>query len=203
MLSKSAVLAGVTTALLGFSMSASAVVDPPTEDFTGAYAVGNWTQSLGDGLIDLTGAPNAVTLTSGNAGSPSLTSFTIAASSAATVSFNWSYSTAENANDDGSPANDQAIFLLGSTPIALSNNGASPIGDGSFSPQNGVDSSFSVLNGQVFGFSVDSTDGCCGAATLTISNFKVSPVPEPGSLAMLTAGLMVVVAARKRKQPQS
>lgn len=184
MFSKSTVLAGVTAALLGFSVSAAAVA--PTIDFTGDYAVANWIQSPGDGLIDLTGAPTSVTLTSGNLGHPSVTNFTIAASTASTVSFNWTYSTSDD------PTFDPASFLKGVISLPLSNDAGPNFQSGFYSSP--------VATGQVFGFSVVSLDGQFGPATLTITDFKVSPVPEPGSLAMLTAGLMVVAAARRRKQ---
>ena len=192
MLSKSTVLAGVTAALLGFSVSAAATVDPNDPN-----VAANWTQVPDTGSISINVAPpDFVTLIGSNIGDNAFhnTSFTIAAPSAATVSFNWHYVTA-----DIDPFWDMAYFVKGNTQSQLPVGGS---GSGGVSLDQSGSSSFSVGGGQVFGFSVVSVDGLGGAATLTISNFQfqASPVPEPGSLAMLTVGLMVVAAARKRKR---
>ncbi|MDP2809095.1 MAG: PEP-CTERM sorting domain-containing protein [Rhodocyclaceae bacterium] len=186
MFSKSTVLAGVATVLLGFSMSPAVAAT----GFTGAYAFGNWTQTLPDATASIVGNSSFVTLVgTGEVGDDQArdTTFTILASSDSIVSFNWAYSTT-----DEEAFLDPARFLKGVTPLQFSDNSGGLSQSGSYSN--------SVAMGQSFGFSVLSTDSFGGPATLTISNFNVSAVPEPGSLAMLTAGLMVVVAARKRKQ---
>ena len=189
MFSKSTVLAGVTAALLGFSMSASANGDPNDPN--------NWNQVPDTGSITV-GPPDFVTLIGSNIGDGGTagfhnTSFTIAASSApqTTVTFDWHYVT-----DDIDPFWDLAYFVKGGAQFQLPTDGG---GGGGDRDQMGS-RSFSVGAGEVFGFSIVTTDATLGAATLTISNFQASPVPEPGSLAMLTMGLMVVAAARKRRR---
>ena len=192
MFSKSTVLSGVAAALLGLSVSAA--VAAPT-GFTGDYAVTNWIQTPATGSIDVTGAPNSVTLVGSNTGDGNFhdTRFTIPATGAATGSFDWVYHT------DDAPLFDPAYFLNNGIQLVLSADAGAIDQSGSYS--------FSVGAGEVFGFSVVSADGLFGAAQLTIRNFNLVPttppisrLPEPGSLALLTLGLVVMVAARQRKQ---
>jgi hypothetical protein len=55
---------------------------------------------------------------------------------------------------------------------------------------------FTVNRGDVWGFYVYTTDGCCGRGALTIST-----VPEPASWAMLIAGFGLTGAVMRRRKP--
>jgi hypothetical protein len=67
----------------------------PVSGFNGDYAVANWTQSAGTGAINTAGAPNSISLTSGDDGSfeMSYTNFYIQFAVDTTVTFSWAYST--------------------------------------------------------------------------------------------------------------
>ena len=141
--------------------------------FAGYYAPANWTQTIQpDGSINTGGAPASITLTGAdNGGDNKNTDFTIAAPSAGTVSFDWSYSTA-----DISSGWDPFGYLLNGAFIKLTNDGVAN--------QSGS-ASFSVLAGDVFGFRQNSFDSIFGRASTTISNFNVA---VPGPLPLLGAG---------------
>ena len=145
--------------------------------FAGYYAAANWTQTIQpDGSINTGGAPASITLTgANNGGGNKNTDFTIAAPSAGTVSFDWSYSTA-----DFPSSYDPFGYLLNGAFIKLTNDGVAN--------QSGS-ASFSVLAGDVFGFRQNSEDSILGRASTTISLFN-GPVAAsvPGPLPLLGAG---------------
>lgn len=164
---------------------------PAAADFSGYYAVGNWTiKPLGNdhGSVDTTGAPGSITLIGSddslvidpqNDGYATGLEFKIAAQAAGTFRFDWNYSTA----DLGGPGYDPAWALV---------NGQKTLSDdGGATSQNGT-YSVHVAAGDVIGFRIDSQDNYGGAATLVISNFSapVTAVPEPASATMLALGLL-------------
>ena len=111
----------------------------------------------------------------------------IGAASDATISFSWSYHT----NDVDGPTFDPFFYLNGGL-TQLTNSGGPNSQSGSFSAL--------VSAGDIFGFNQHSLDSIFGSATTTISNFNVTPVPEPETYAMLLAGLSLLgFAARRRK----
>jgi len=180
--------------ILVFGLSSGAA----KADFSGAYDVTNWTffSSDGGGSIDISGAPNIIRLTSSDNGNLvehlSNADFTIAAVAESDVSFRGEYFT----SDIDSPRDDPAGFLLNGVFTQLSDD----FGD-DFQTD---DYSFHVNAGDIFGFRIFSTDSCCGSATGSVSNFEVTPVPEPETYALFMAGLgLMGFIARRRKNGQS
>ena len=166
--------------------------------FNGAYAVGNWTPSLGTGSISTAGAPNSISLTSGDdptataPGSTSFTNFYIQFLVDATVNFSWVYKTT-----DADPFFDPFGYELASTVAGLDVSFAQLTVDGDeggASTQSGSQSVF-VQAGQYFGFSTFS-DNFGGAATTTINGL----VPEPGSLLLLALALAGAGTATRRRR---
>ena len=156
--------------------------------FTGVYDLANWTQVLNGGSIDITGAPNSVTLTSSNDGSgPDNTDLTIIDQGTSAISFDWTYT---NGDRDGSSF-DPFGWLLNGVYTQLTANGQ-------FGAQSGSVKIDPTTTGDVFGFRIFATDSLLGSSNVVISNF--STVPEPFSLALIGIGLVGLVATRRHKQ---
>lgn len=167
--------------------------------FNGAYAVANWTQSPGTGSISTAGAPNSISVTSGDddSGDTSFTNFYIQFQVDATVNFSWAYATA-----DLDPFFDPFGYELASTVAGLDASFAQLTVDGVYggaSTQSGSLSVF-VLAGQYFGFSAWSLDNLGPAATTTINGLPITEVPEPGSLLLLALALAGAGTATRRRR---
>ncbi len=125
------------------------------------------------------------------------------AASAGTVSFTWSYSTA-----DFNPSFDPAGYLKGFVPVPPELLTPFQLTDDvGLNNQNGV-GNFSVAANEFYGFYVFSTDSDLGAGVLTVDGIvftprvvdpNPNPIPEPGSMALLGLGLVGLALARKRK----
>ena len=182
--------AGLASATLGLAASPAQALT----QFAGDYAPGNWTQSIGgDGSIDTSGAPASIVLNGSDNGGitpDANTDFTIAAPAAGTVSFNWNYSTADDA------AYDPFGYLLNGTFTQLTSNIGTRTQSGS--------ASFSVLSGDVFGFRQNSRDSVAGRASTTISNFNgpiaAAPASVPGPLPILGVGAAFAYSRRLRRR---
>jgi len=183
--------AAAAAALLGLSM-------PALADFSGYYAVGNWTQACSpagcaddNGSVSLLGAPASIELIGSDTGSgnPTRLDFTILTQAAGTVSFHWAYVSNDSLAD---PLYDPAGYWNGGQFQLTSDSGSTT--------QSG-DVSFAVSAGQLIGFSIGTNDNRFGNATLTISQFS-APVPEPGSVAMMMLGLAGVAGAVARRRRQ-
>jgi PEP-CTERM motif-containing protein len=135
----------------------------------------------------------------------------IDAPEAATVRFAWHYETTDR---DG-PSFDRFGYTEGESFGQLSTDGPPPTGPGAptrcddrVDPgciQDGF-ASVDVTRNTPFGFAIDCTDCRLGPASVTISNFEVTPVPEPTSLLLVGSSMAGVGLARwrqrRRKQPQ-
>ncbi len=160
--------------------------------FAGPYAPANWTQSIGgDGLINTSGAPSSIKLHGSDDGTGAQdVDFTITAPADGIVSLDWIYSTA-----DLSAAKDPFGYLVnGNFTILTDPNVAHQPGS----------STFSVLQGDVFGFRQRSTDSNFGGASTTISNFNgptsAPPSSVPGPLPLLGAGAAWGLSRRLRQR---
>ena len=148
--------------------------------FAGPYAPANWTQRIGgDGSINTNGAPGSIILNgSDNYSGLRNVDFTITAPAAGIVSFDFNYVT----NDDLAQFDPFGYVINGSFTVLTDPN----------APDQSGSSTFSVLQGDVFGFRQGSTDSRFGRAYTTISNFNgPAPAPPssvPGPLPLLGAG---------------
>ncbi|MBK7261265.1 MAG: PEP-CTERM sorting domain-containing protein [Rubrivivax sp.] len=171
----------------------------PVSGFNGDYAVANWTQSAGTGAINTAGAPNSISLTSGDDGSfeMSYTNFYIQFAVDTTVTFSWAYSTL-----DLSPFYDPFGYVLSGTdsPLDLVDGFAQLYPDLDAPSPSGATSVF-VQAGQYFGFST-SSDNLGGSATTTIRGFTIDDgtIPEPSSLLLLALALAAVGTVTRQRR---
>lgn len=188
-----------STLLKGLVLSASLVCANAYAAFDGDYDISNWTSTLGTGSIDVSGAPLGVSLTGGNDGSGNLSStiFSVAITAAGTLSFDWSYSTAES-NSFWDPFG----YELNGSVTRLTSNGV-----GAGSNQSGS-VSIAVSAGDIFGFRQTTRDNQFGAASTGISNFSApsltpAPVPVPPSFGLFGFALGGLVMMQRREKAQS
>ena len=171
-------------------------VTPALADFVGPYQVGNWTQTLDGGSINLLGAPSSITMVSSNMWNGTTDQdFTISAVSGGLVSFDWDFTTT-----DWSALYDPFGYLLNGVFHQLTNdNGGNQSGS----------ASFSVAGGDTFGFRAHSLDSIYGSGVTVISNFSgpeyvannnVVPTPEPSTMILLGSGLVGLIGYRVKKQ---
>lgn len=169
------------------------------QDFAGAYAPSSWTftsdPALGDGSVDISAAPTAITVTGSDNGVQLFddefneifpfvnvnTDYTIAAAASGSVSFDWSYSSTDEGFYDGFG------YLLNGSFTQLADNASQGTGF----------SQFNVLSGDTFGFLVFTIDNTVGPGNATISNFSA---PVPGPLPLLGVGAAFGYSRRLRRR---
>ena len=146
--------------LIGFLLSSAITVVAPLDnaraDFSGSFAPGNWstTGSWASNTSTLTSSTMTIRGPDGTSGgSLSMYKITIP-SGVTTISFTCNYAT----SDSGGSSYDPGEYV---------NNGAVT----NLSTSNCSKSNVSVTATKDFIFRVRTTDGCCGAATMTITNF--------------------------------
>jgi hypothetical protein len=172
------------SALLALGLST-----PAAADFSGYFAVSNWTVTdNAGGSVDTSSAPLSVTLTSGNSQVAGDTFFTITAPTTENISFNWSYVTNDLYGESGTDAFGYVINGVVTTLI-------DPNQDFSIPNQSGI-ASFTVKAGDVFGFDANTFDGWNGSSVTTVSNF--SAVPLPGAFWLFASALTGLAGIYRR-----
>lgn len=176
------------TVVLLIAASGTAVADDV--GFTGNYGPGNWTffnsGVSGGGSISST----TMSITGSNAGccfGPSQTGFQTTAAYAATISFNWAFTTYDTWGTGWD------------FPFYVTVNGTTYWAQSGPNSQSGT-ISFSVNAGDTFSFGVYSVDQIYGPGVLDITNFKsTSQVPEPASLFLLGTGLVGAAGSLRKR----
>ncbi|NES69962.1 MAG: PEP-CTERM sorting domain-containing protein [Okeania sp. SIO2D1] len=148
--------------------------------FQSAYDPNNWTlvNDNANGFVDTSNAPDSITLTGSDDGSGffGTTIFSIPVEADGTVSFNYNY---DSFNVDG-PFFDPFGISLNGTFTQITDDFGSDNQVGSFA--------LNVMEGDIFGFEVQTVDNIFGPSAVTISNFKApAAVPEPGTILGLLA----------------
>lgn len=162
-----------------WTLSANELAGSPGQQFTnpGIYAVGSAAAVGGSGTL----TSSTMTLVGGNAGVRGLMWYTATATTAGTISVNWSYSNAPGGDSQGYDAGGWVL-----------NGNFSVLALNSQSPTSGV-LTFGVNAGDTFGFGTATADGLFGAGTTVFTNF----VPAPGAIGLLAlAGL---AGSRRRR----
>ncbi|BAZ28865.1 hypothetical protein NIES4074_13000 [Cylindrospermum sp. NIES-4074] len=193
--------------LLHWSLAASAtlgiIASLPSKvmaltGFTGVYDPSNWTLTNinADGSVDITNAPNDITLIGGNNNNtnpdPSGTTdwiISIDSSRAGNLSFDYSYILLDT---DGK---DIAGYLLnGKFTSFATKDGDTSIGNTSVTE--------TLKLGDTFGFRVETSSNSGGPGVFTVSNFNVEPVPFEFSPAVGLGILGLNVLYRQRRKQQ-
>ncbi|MBK9150306.1 MAG: HYR domain-containing protein [Saprospiraceae bacterium] len=138
-----------------------AFICPEVEGFTGQFDVSNWTfnNNGGDGTVDLSNAPNSISLTGSNNGLGVNTTLCITIPANGTLTFSWDYTTLDT---DG-PFFDPFGVLINGLPTVLTDNSGPSSQSGSYS--------VTLSAGDEFCFNQGSFDGIFGAATTINSLF--------------------------------
>ncbi|MBL7773229.1 MAG: M4 family metallopeptidase [Chitinophagaceae bacterium] len=136
-------------------------------NFSGTYAVANWTTTLtnSNGTVNTAGAPNSITMTSSNGlASSGTTGYQIVVPCSGYVTFNWNYSTV-----DAGPQYDVPRYSI---------NGGTAVVFPGFEAQSGYPktqlgtASIYVTGGSVFQLQAFSSDNIGGSCTVQISGFR-------------------------------
>jgi hypothetical protein len=152
-------------------------------DFNGDYALVNWTLTDGaQGGVDLSQAPQTVTLFGGANDVAGATSYTITVPNAIVLSFDWSYINNDLYQD---PLFEPAGYLVDGILFQLTDDLGAPTQSGTVT--------LALSAGDVFGFEVVTFDGYYGSANGTYGSSFLSvtdfAVPEPVSWPVLALGL--------------
>ncbi|QWF71236.1 hypothetical protein KEF85_01710 [Methylomonas paludis] len=166
---------------------------PAFADFSNYYNVANWTiNDNAGGSVDLSSAPASVTLTSGNAGIPGDTIFSITAEGLEKIAFDWSYTTNDLWGESGTDAFGYVLNGNFTTLIDPNQDSSIPTQSGSIE--------FIVNPHDVFGFDANTLDGYYGSAVTVVSNFTVTAVPLTETIWMFSGGLLLMSSMLGRRR---
>lgn len=171
--------------LAALALAASLATSPAWASFSGSYDSSNWsTSNSNGGNGSVSTSSDSLVLTSSDFSlidadpTDSVLSYSITVEESTLISFSWAYST-----EDYSSSYDLFGYTLDGVFNQLSSN------DLSYLDSQSGSLSVWVEAGSSFAFVLESTDSEGGAASVTISDFSATTVPEPGSFALLAAGL--------------
>lgn len=148
--------------------------------FTGDYDPNNWalTNSNSDGSVNTSNATaGQIILTGGdnNLGNAGTTDWTITIANPGTLTFDWSFTSVDSPFGD-----DSAGYLFNGVFTSLATN----TGDNNINPGLGgtpITSSSTitipVVQGNTFGFRVQTSSNAGGPGVFTVNNFQATPVP--------------------------
>ena len=154
-------------------------------NFSGDMALPTWSTTnfgAGDGSVNVSPS-EVITLTSSNNGHSGQTEFSHFISDyTGSLSFDWSYSSADNDS-----MYDPAYYFQNiggiSNLVYLENSGAL---------SSSGTATLNLVRGDTFGWGIASLDGCCGAGQLSINNVSYAPrAPAP----LVGSGLLSALAA--------
>lgn len=164
---------------------AASLASPAWASFSGSYDTSNWsTSNSNGGNGSVSTSSDSLVLTSSDFSlidadpTDSELSYSITVEESTLISFSWAYST-----EDYSSSYDVFGYTLDGVFNQLSSN------DLSYLDSQSGSLSVWVEAGSSFAFVLESSDSEGGAASVTISDFSATTVPEPGSFALLAAGL--------------
>ncbi|MFM7924621.1 MAG: hypothetical protein ACKPJJ_30730, partial [Planctomycetaceae bacterium] len=185
--------------LLAWLSACCGSADAGVLNFTGPFAVANWTQTVtngGDGSFNLTNAPLSVTLIGSDHGSnnPSDTRFSITPTTGWFINFDWQYST-----QDLNPSWDPAGYSVNGVFTELTD----PVGSNT---QFGQVRDLLIQSGDTFAFEQRSGDSIFGRGVLTLSTFSAfAAVPEPAGIIPVAVGFAAfgLRAFRRRRAVQA
>lgn len=181
--------------LLAWLSACCGSADAGVLNFTGPFAVANWTQTVtngGDGSFNLTNAPLSVTLNGSNNGvGTSHTRFSITPTTGWFINFDWQYSTTDH------PFRDPAGYSVNGVFTLLTNSSGS-------NTQFGQVRDLLIQSGDTFAFEQRSVDSSFGPGVLTLSSFSAT-VPEPASIIPVAVGFAAfgLRAFRRRRAVQA
>jgi len=181
--------------------------------FLGPYAVNNWSTTVNGGSIDITGAPNSVTMTSSNSGSmaESYQLFVNQAVADSVISFSWDYYTEDSDGPSFDPFGWFTIDMNNQSSISFNQLTEETMYSDPQDPESPIINShqwgqnfFNVLAGQTFGFYAYSTDSSLGSAATRIFDFNVepaspAPVPVPAAIWLIGAPLLGLLSRKRRR----
>jgi len=192
----------MTAMAAGLSVTAPMATAAPS--FSGPYAYGNWSTTFvhdGGTTVD-TSSTSTLTIDGGNSGCPSINEcivhFSIQVPGTGVISFDWTFSTI-----DAFPFFEQFGFGLDGILTELT------ILD--LAVESGTNVKVPVTIGQTFEFFYDCNDCGFGPGTAAVTNFSGpapvvvnppgTPVPEPGTMAlMLAAGVALLGTGVRRRR---
>jgi hypothetical protein len=168
------------------------LASPANAAFIGAYDFANWIKTTNGGTISTSSLMDSVTLVSSDDGGGGKNQdFTLTATTAGTVNFDWSYLTTDTSKKN-QPKSDPFGWLLNGVFNQLTADKGNINQSGSVS--------FAVNVGDVFGFQAQSSNSKNGAATTEITNFSgpvPAAVPLPASAWLMVAPMLALLRKRK------
>jgi hypothetical protein len=160
-----------------------------TFGLNGYYDIANWDQFPNSGNINTAGAPNSIVFTSGDDNESDTSYISILAPNTIVVKINWTYET----NDYDGPEFDYPVYIING--VIHKFNSFDLYGP---DEQSGLET-FTVRDGQTFGFGAYTFDGIYGECTINSVSFEFETVPVGISVVLGAFGLVGVSFLARRR----